>query len=90
VTKDDNVHPSLLKDVTTEGLLKLLRFELWVDYQTRNKSISKKEVIEKELQLYKNSLELREDFQAMSTYFYPNPVEQVNICCIFRCPHFHQ
>jgi hypothetical protein len=54
-----HVHPSLLKNVTTESILKLLKFGLWVNHQLNNKSQSLKEVIKKELELYKHELPMR-------------------------------
>jgi hypothetical protein len=59
-TSADNVHSSLLEDVTTERLLKLLKFGLWVDYQIRtNISSNLEEVIKKELGMYKNQLRMK-------------------------------
>jgi hypothetical protein len=46
--------------VTTERLLKLLKFGLWVDYQIRtNISSNLEEVIKKELGMYKNQLRMK-------------------------------
>jgi hypothetical protein len=59
-TLDDNVHPTLLEDVTTERLVKLLKFPLWIAYQIRiNNSISVEEVISKELKLYAHELGIK-------------------------------
>jgi hypothetical protein len=61
-TLDDNVHPSLLENVTTEKLMKLMKFQLWIAYQIRiNKSTSAEEVIGKELKLYEQELEIKEN-----------------------------
>jgi hypothetical protein len=66
VTNDDNnVHPALLKNATTESLIKFMKFGLWVNYQTRQ-SKSIRDVIDEELQLY--DLEPKEQFQASTTY----------------------
>jgi hypothetical protein len=62
MTSADNIHSSLLEDVTTESLLKLLKFEHWVDYQLRKKkSSSLEEVIAKELKMYENELGLKDN-----------------------------
>jgi phosphotransferase system HPr-like phosphotransfer protein len=61
-TLDDNVHPSLLEDVTTESLMKLMKFQLWIAYQIRiNKSTSAEEVMSKELNLYEHELGMKEN-----------------------------
>jgi hypothetical protein len=55
LTTDQNVHPSLLNNVTTESLFKFLKFGLWVDYKIRqNKSLSVVDLIRKELDAYQN------------------------------------
>jgi hypothetical protein len=65
-TLDDNVHPSLLENVTTESILKLLKFGLWVNYQIQsNKSLSAEDVIKNELKLYQHDLGIKEDIVVM-------------------------
>jgi hypothetical protein len=55
VTKDQYVHPSLLKNVSIESLFKLLKFGLWVDYKIRqNTSLSVVDLIKRELDVYQN------------------------------------
>jgi hypothetical protein len=56
-----NVHPALLKNATTESIIKLLKFGLWVNYHTRQ-SKSLRDVINKELEMY--DFEKKEEFQA--------------------------
>jgi hypothetical protein len=67
-TKSDNVHPSLLDDVTTESLMKLMKFGLWVNYQIRmKKSHTIEEVLRKELKLYKNELKTNDNITVITT-----------------------
>jgi hypothetical protein len=62
MTKDDNVHPSLIEDASTESIMKLMKFGLWVDYQIKiKKSNNVKEVISKELEMYQNDLGILEN-----------------------------
>jgi hypothetical protein len=65
-TSNSNVHPSLLENVTTESILKLLKFGLWVNYQIQsNKSLSAEDVIKNELKLYQHDLGIKEDIVVM-------------------------
>jgi hypothetical protein len=69
-TPKDNVHPSLLEYVTTERLMKLVKFPLWIAYQIRiNKSTSAEEVITKELKLYEHELVMRENRMVKRLFF---------------------
>jgi hypothetical protein len=64
MTEADYVHPSLLEETTFECLMKLLKFELWINYQIRmNKSASLEEVISKELKLYKYEIGIKENLR---------------------------
>jgi hypothetical protein len=56
-----NVHPALLKNASTESIIKFMKFGLWVNYHTRQ-SKSVWDVINKELQMY--DIEKRDKFQA--------------------------
>jgi hypothetical protein len=70
MTSVDNVHSSLLEDVTTESLLKLLKYKLWVDYQIRmNKSSNLEEVVKKELKLYENQLGMKNNTTVRKAFF---------------------
>jgi hypothetical protein len=64
MSKADNVHPSLLEETTLESQMKLLKFELWINYQIRmNKSASLEEVISKELKLYGHEIGIKENLR---------------------------
>jgi hypothetical protein len=66
VTNEDyNVHPALLRNASTESLIKFMKFNLWVYYHTRQ-SKSIRDIIEKELKLY--DIEPREEFQEWTIY----------------------
>jgi hypothetical protein len=67
-TKSDNVHPSLLDNVTTESLMKLMKFGLWVNYQIKmKKSITVEEVLRKELKMYQDELKTKDNITVMTT-----------------------
>jgi hypothetical protein len=67
---NDNVHPSLLENVTIESLMKLMKFGIWVDYQIRqNKFLGVENVIREELKLYQDYLEIKEDIMVMIRRF---------------------
>jgi hypothetical protein len=65
VVKSDNIHPSLLENVTTKGFLKLMNFGLWVQYKERQtENIGLEEVIKNELKLYRNDIDIRSESKA--------------------------
>jgi hypothetical protein len=65
VVKSDNIHPSLLENVTTKGFLKLMNFGLWVQYKERQtENIDLEEVIKNELKLYRNDIDIRSESKA--------------------------
>jgi hypothetical protein len=90
MTTNDNVHQSLLEDVTTETLMKLLKFELWVDYEIRmNKSANPKEAINKELKQYKLHLGIKDNILVAS--YLDVVFTYVSLSTsTFRCLHFQK
>ena len=54
IKKDMSVHPSLLEKVSLEGLIKMMKFGLWIDYKMKvNNAKTVKDLITDELQFYK-------------------------------------
>jgi hypothetical protein len=79
VTQIDKVHPTLLRNVTTQGFMKLMNFGLWVQYKSRsNENISMKEVVSNELYLYKNDLIIKSDLKASNIMC----MEGLGVCII--------
>jgi hypothetical protein len=71
ITHDINVHPSLLDNVTTESIMKLLKFELWINYQIRSeKYLTANDIIRKELKMYQDNLGIKEDIVVKEIYMY--------------------
>jgi hypothetical protein len=57
VTPEQNVHPSLIEHSSTESLIKMMRFGLWMDHKMReNPSLGQVDIIRGELKLYENYL----------------------------------
>ena len=84
---EQNVHPSLLEKATTEKLIKLLKFGLWVDYKIRqNSSESLKDIISKELKYYQNDLAVQDVIQVKSQIYF-QVKQQTSPQLFFRCHH---
>jgi hypothetical protein len=70
-TKEDNVHPSLLDNVSTEKIIKLLKFGIWVKYQMRiNKSISFEDIISNELTLYQDDIGIKSELVVRTLFMF--------------------
>jgi hypothetical protein len=67
VTKEDNVHPSLIEKATTKSLLKLLKFGTWLEYKKKqNKELDLNEIMSEELIGYKMDFQMRKDTKAFT------------------------
>jgi hypothetical protein len=62
--EQDEVHPSLIGNASTESLIKMMKFGLWTDFKImENLSLNLEDVIEKELNFYKGYIELKKSVQ---------------------------
>jgi hypothetical protein len=64
VTQNNNVHPSLLENVSIEGIIKLMHFGIWVDSKLKIEANTIEKIMKNELKLYKNDLGIRTDYKA--------------------------
>lgn len=64
---DQIVHPYLIENATTESLVKMLKFGIWVDYQMRlNKSSSQEDVVRRELAFYQNTFPVKTEAEEIT------------------------
>jgi hypothetical protein len=59
----DSVHPTLFDKITTEQMIKMLKFRLWSEYQMQTNNGSMKDLIDKEVAKYNPYFATRSDYK---------------------------
>jgi hypothetical protein len=62
--EQDLVHPSLIRNASTDSIIKMLKFGLWTNYKMmENSSLNLQDAIQGELNFYKDYFRLKENIQ---------------------------
>jgi hypothetical protein len=78
VTKIDNVHPDLLKNVTITSLIKMLRFGQWVEYRKRqDATLDDEGVINEEMKFYKDDINRTTYFKGIFIYLFKSLIQNI-------------
>ena len=77
---DDHVHPRLLEWVSTEGILKMVHYGIWLKSTAKRERLTLDELLHEELRVYEDHYGLKSELQVSTSKlrFYVNSMNVMN------------